>query len=237
MASLIFAPGPNQRTVRDSRGQMHTVPAGWECLAPGDPGLTRRVKASGETWAVVEKRGRKTFSRGVWAPAEAIAAAKVVLEVERNTPAYAKRRAADSQRREVAQQVYVADFEAEVMGFLAFSAGYSSLQLAVARAVTAHATPVGSGTVARTKRISIDERAEAAVIAWLRHQTTAYDSMSVARVKGARRGVRRQLAQVSRGLLARHRDGSHEVSSCALCRWHGSASAAPSAHQPTGQRA
>lgn len=53
--------------------------------------------------------------------------------------------------------------------------------------MTAHATPVGSGTVARTSRIPIERRAEAAVIAWLRHQTTAYDDMKIPRVKGRRR--------------------------------------------------
>jgi len=40
-----------------------------------------------------------------------------------------------------------------------------------------HATPVGSGTVARTKRIPVEQRAEAAVIARMRHQTTGHDSM------------------------------------------------------------
>ena len=220
MTSLTFSPGPHPKSVRDARGQLHHVPAGWECLPPGDAGLTRRVKASGETWSVIEKIGRKTFSRGVWAPAEAIASAKAMLGAERATPAYLKKRTADVARREVAQQTYVADFEAEVLAFLAFSPVYGALENALAHAVTVHATPVGSGTVARTKRIDIDERAEAAVIAWLRHQTTAYDSMSVARVKGARREVRRHLAEVSRTLLARHRGPEvHEVTSCPLCRW------------------
>jgi len=49
-------------------------------------------------------------------------------------------------------------------------------------AVSQHATPVGSGTVARTERIPIQQRAESAVIAWMRHQTTAYDNMKIARV-------------------------------------------------------
>ena len=68
-------------------------------------------------------------------------------------------------------------------------------------AVADHATPVGSGTVARTKRIPVERRAEAAVIAWMRHQTTAYDSMPIPRVKGKRREVRRLLAQRSKELL------------------------------------
>ena len=41
--------------------------------------------------------------------------------------------------------------------------------------MTLHATPVGTGTVARIERIPMNERAEAAVIAWLRHRTTAYN--------------------------------------------------------------
>jgi hypothetical protein len=73
--------------------------------------------------------------------------------------------------------------------------------------VTAHATPVGSGTVARTERIPVEARAEAAVIAWMRHQTTAYDDMAIARVKGLRREVRRELAQRSVQLLHAYRRG------------------------------
>ncbi|MBL9038680.1 MAG: DUF2293 domain-containing protein, partial [Archangium sp.] len=121
---------------------------------------------------------------------------------------------------------YVADFEAEVLTFLRFSPAYDALQRAVAQAVTAHATPVGSGTVARTKRIDIDERAEAAVIAWLRHQTTAYDSMQIARVKGARREMRRKLADISRRLLARHQGAAplHDMGDCPLCWWHATSS-------------
>ena len=29
-------------------------------MPPGDAGLTRRVKAAGPSWTVIEKRGRKT---------------------------------------------------------------------------------------------------------------------------------------------------------------------------------
>ena len=67
--------------------------------------------------------------------------------------------------------------------------------------------PVGSGTVARTQRIPIERRAESAVIAWLRHQTTAYDNMKIARIKGKRREVRRMLAEQSRQLLKVYRTG------------------------------
>ena len=82
--------------------------------------------------------------------------------------------------------------------------------------MTDHATPVGSGTVARTKRIPVEQRAEAAVIAWMRHQTTAYESMKIPRVKGKRREVRRMFAQRSQELLGRYRSGEAVGDDCPL---------------------
>ncbi len=79
-----------------------------------------------------------------------------------------------------------------------------------------HATPVGSGTVARTKRIPVEQRAEAAVIAWMRHQTTGYESMVIPRVKGKRREMRRMLAQRSKELLSRYRRGGAVGEGCPL---------------------
>ena len=51
------------------------------------------------------------------------------------------------------------------------------------------------------------KRAEAAVIAWMRHQTTAYDQMAIPRLKGKRREVRRLLARQSQLLLDAYRRG------------------------------
>lgn len=216
--ALTCAPTKDPRQVRSPDGRILTVPIEWSCLPPGDAGLTRRVKAAGPSWTVVEKVGRKTFSKGVWAPAENIAAAKATLEAERATPAFAKKRAASVKRREVEQAQYVEDFEGAVKVFLRFTPAFSALEAALAQKVTAHATPVGSGTVARTERIPLEQRAESAVIAWMRHQTTAYDSMKVARVKGARRDVRRQLAEVSRVVLDLHRGRAHHPPEpCVLC--------------------
>jgi hypothetical protein len=82
--------------------------------------------------------------------------------------------------------------------------------------VTVHATPVGSGTVARTGRIPVEQRAEAAVIAWMRHQTTGYDGMVIPRVKGKRRDVRRMLARRSQELLQRYRRGEPVGEGCPL---------------------
>jgi hypothetical protein len=70
----------------------------------------------------------------------------------------------------------------------------------------------------RRQRIPVEQRAEAAVIAWLRHQTTAYDRMTILRVKGQRREVRRMLAQRSKQLLQRYRDGALIADDCPLRR-------------------
>jgi hypothetical protein len=217
--SLVVSPTGDPLRVRAASGALLTPPPGWALLPPGDAALARRVKAAGPSWSVQERRGRKVFSRGLWAPAATIEVVRKELEVERAAPAYARRRAADTRRRAEAQAEYVEEFAGAVAAFLGFAAAYAGLARRLADAVTRHAAAVGSGTVARTKRIPVERRAEAAVIAWLRHQTTAYDHMHVPRVKGMRRQLRRQLAEVSRRLLDAHRHGApHPAEGCALCR-------------------
>lgn len=216
MLTTTFLPGPTPNTVRSTDGKVLTPPDGWILLVPGDAALTRRVKAAGDHWVVQEKKGRKIFSRGVWAPSAVIERIKAELEAERSTEGYAKRKEADVRRRDKAQIEYVEDFFEAVLKCLNFHPTYSDLAKHLAKAVADHATPVGSGTVARTKRIPIEERAEAAVIAWLRHQTTAYDSMKIAKVRGKRREVRRMLAQRSQELLSRYRQGEKVEEMCPL---------------------
>jgi hypothetical protein len=203
MSDHTFTPGPTPNTVRAADGTVLSAPEGWVLLPPGDAALTRRVKAAGDHWVVQDKKGRKVFSRGVWAPAATVERIRAELAAERSTEGFARRKAADTRRRDEAQAEYVEDFFGAVVSFLAFHPNHTDLARRLARAVTDHATPVGSGTVARTKRIPVEQRAEAAVIAWLRHQTTAYDSLTIPRVKGKRREVRRRLARRSQELLDR----------------------------------
>jgi hypothetical protein len=211
-----FLPGPIPNTVRIADGKVLTVPEGWVLLPPGDAALTRRVKDAGEHWVVQEKKGRKVFSRGILAPAATIERIRAELEVERSTVGFAKKKEANARRREKAQVEFVEDFHGAVVAFLGFHSRHTDLADRLARAVTDHATPVGSGTVARTKRIPIERRAEAAIIAWLRHQTTGYDGMVIPRVKGKRRQVRRLLAQRSKELLERYRRGESAMEKCPL---------------------
>jgi hypothetical protein len=212
------APGPRAGTVRCGEAVL-TVPAGWVLLKPGDPGLTRRVKKAGPVWTMHEKKGRKLFSLGLYAPAARIDAIREELALERADPSYARKLERAAGRRNVEQASYQEDFQASILEFLAFARMHEGIAQRVAQAITAHATPVGSGTVARTKRIPIEQRAEAATIAWLRHATTGYDDMEIPRVKGMRREVRRMLAERSRLLLGRYRRAeSIAPDSCPLHR-------------------
>lgn len=217
-SNATYLPGPKPSTVRAPDGAVHAVPDGWVLVPPGDAALTRRIRAAGESWSVAEKRGRKVFSRGVWAPGATVERLTAELAAERATESYSRKREADTNRREKAQTEYVQEFRDEVRRFLNFHAAHAETADRLALLVAEHATPVGSGTVARTKRIPVAERAEAAVIAWLRHQTTAYDSMSIPRVKGKRREVRRMLARRSVELLERYRRGEPIPETCPLRR-------------------
>lgn len=165
------------------------------------------MKKAGPSWTVQEKRGRKLFSRGVWAPAGTIESIRTALAIERQDPSYARKLEAGRRKRADDQARYEEDFAQAVFRFLAFAPPHHELAGRLAKAIADHAVPVGSGTVARTKRIPIEQRAEAATIAWLRHATTGYDSMQIPRVKGMRREVRRLLADRSRQLLGRYRRG------------------------------
>jgi hypothetical protein len=111
------------------------------------------------------------------------------------------------ERREKKQVQYDAEFCQAVERFLNFHSSYKELEQKLAKAVTDHAIPVGSGTVARTQMIPIEERAALALMAWMRHQTTGYDNLKIARVKGERRAVRKSLAEQSKALLANYPEG------------------------------
>lgn len=208
--------GRTEGVVLSESGERLVPPENWAFLPAGDAAVTKRVKAQGATWVVRERRGRREISKGIWASAAHILASQKEVEARRSTPEYDRRREKELDRREVKQAAYVAEFYDEVVSFLAFHPRYQGEAGLLAAKVTAHATPVGSGTVARTQRIPVARRAEAAVIAWMRHQTTAYDVMSIARIKGRRREVRGQLAAKSVEILHAYRQGREVAANCPL---------------------
>ena len=205
--------------VLDAAGRVLTVPEGWALLPPGDAALSRRIKQDGPTWTVIEMKGRKRFSRGILAAAARIEALRAELALERQDPAWQRKLDAGRKRRAEEQVAYVEDFRLAVLAFLAFHPDYHAYAERMAQLIADHATPVGSGTVARTERIPVEQRAEAATIAWMRHQTTGYDHLVIPRIAGRRREVRRMLAQRSVQVLARYRKGEPiDAATCPLAR-------------------
>jgi hypothetical protein len=203
-------------TLIGENGERLSPPDGWAFLAAGDAGITRKVTAKGIFWRVQAQMGRRIISKGIWAPQETIAMARQEVEAVRSTEAYRKKLDSDRQRRGRKQAEYEKQFCHEVRAFLAFAPRHQGLEKEMAEAITVHAVPVGSGTVARTAMIPVEERAAKAVIAWMRHQTTAYESMRIPRIKGKRREVRRMLANRSVELLKAYRDGLETSPGCPL---------------------
>ena len=197
----------SDRRLKDKTGSFFSVPAGWENLPAGDASVTRKMKSLGPTWTVQEKKGRKAFSHGVWAAKEQIEEAKILVEAQRADPKHQKKLAQLKVRREEKETVFGENFQQEIIEFLNFDQKHHLLVEQLSKLVKEHAVPVGSGTVARSSSVTLDDKAALAVMAWMRHQTSTYDSTSVARIKGARRELRRQIARQSERILVKYRSG------------------------------
>ncbi len=212
----VVKPSRIEGTVLSENGERLIPPQGWEFLPAGDAAITKSVKAKGETWVVQMQKGKRLISQGIWANKTHILSSINEVEKKRSTPEYLKRRNVELARREIKQNEYVEAFFTEVIDFLDFHSRYQKEAILLAETVTNHATPVGSGTVARTARIPIAKRAEAAVLAWMRHQTTAYESMTIARIKGRRREIRKLFVRKSIEILDDYRRGREVAAQCPL---------------------
>ncbi|MEL6558773.1 MAG: DUF2293 domain-containing protein [Bacteroidota bacterium] len=210
-----MSPGKNGQVINEY-GMSEKPPTDWLFLPAGDAAITRKVTAKGKYWRVQIKKGRRLISKGLWAPADTINEAKRLVSKMRNNPGYEQKKASAKRSREKKQQAYESAFEKAVSAYLNFHKDYKVLELKMAKIVTKHAIPVGSGTVARTSMIPLEERASKAVIAWMRHQTTNYDQMKIARIKGERRSVRKKLANNSVQLLKSYREGKQIIQNCPL---------------------
>ena len=197
-------------------GEYFTPPKHWSFLPAGDAGITRKITSRGTYMRVQEKKGRRLISKGIWAPSNSIAEAQKEVAATRQTEEYKVKLNKDRERRAKKQVLYEAAFCGHVERFLNFHAAYKKQEKQLAKLVTKHAIPVGSGTVARTRMIPIEERAARALIAWMRHNTTAYDHLKIPRIKGERRAVRRDLAQQSIQILQNYRKGITIAKDCPL---------------------
>lgn len=212
----IVTPCRIRGSVFNEQGKIENVPEGWEFLPAGDGPLTKLVKAKGAIWLVQVRRGKRKISQGIWAQAGHIQEARQEIELKRSAPDYSIKKQKALARREKKQEEYHTTFIANIETFLNFDPRYKHMAQELARIVAEHATPVGSGTVARTERIPLSQRVSHAVIAWMRHQTTGYDTMKIPRVKGKRRQVRSELAARSASLLEAYRKGIETSPDCPL---------------------
>ena len=64
-------------------GKVVKVPENWIFIPAGDPGLTRRLKKSGEYWSVVHKRKNRIEALGIWVASDRVQEIKNALETER----------------------------------------------------------------------------------------------------------------------------------------------------------
>jgi len=197
-------------------GQPISPPSGWSFLPAGDAALTRRVTKDADYWKVCYKKGRRVYTKGIWAQTSTIEQAKQYVKAMREDDGYQKKLESSRASRARAEDRYVVEFTQAIVAHLNFHPSYAELAIRMSKLISEHATPVGSGTVARTKMIPIEQRAAKAVTAWMRHQTTEYDNMQIKRVKGARREVRSTLAKSSNSLLQNYRDGIAPSTDCPL---------------------
>jgi Uncharacterized conserved protein (DUF2293) len=151
------------------------IPAGWEFLPPGDAFVTRTVKAAGTYWVAWQPRSRHRAHRrllGLWAPVATIAAARERAAETEATRAV--RRQASRKQRGRTEERYRAELAAAVLDYLRFAPAYAELAEQVAREAAEQAAVVGSGRVGRTSTRPIEERAELAARAHIRHRYTDY---------------------------------------------------------------
>lgn len=151
------------------------IPDDWECLPTGDAFLTRTVKAAGIYWLCWRPRSRNHPHRrlqGLWAPAAVIRAAE-----ERAKQTAAKRataRAQSERSRARHEQRYQEELREAIIDFLNFSPTHAGLAEQIATDTAAHAAVVGSGRVGRTQLLRLEQKAELAARAHIRHRYTSY---------------------------------------------------------------
>eukprot|EP01134_Creolimax_fragrantissima_P002233 CFRG2233T1 len=216
----IYKPSHVPFKVYTSADQLVSVPRDWVLVKPGDPMLTRRIKKDGSFMVVkgyrkwktenrAKNKGQKTndihIGEGVWAHMDRVNDIRKQVEAEKAKPEYTRTLDKGRMYREKMQDVYSDEFEDAVITFLLFTPEHKDMAEKLAREVVKHAIPVGSGTVARTMKISMERKAELATMAWMRHRVTDYEKISIPKGKGERRKVRNKLWDECKKILQQYR--------------------------------
>lgn len=153
-----------------------TLPEGWEFLPSGDAFITRAVKAAGVYWlAWLPKTKSRPHRRriGLWAPTATITAARE--RAAETAEARQRSRAQSAKQRSRAESRYREELAAAILGYLAFAPEHVDLARRIADDAAGRAAEVGSGRVGRTRKLTVEQRAELAARASIRHQFTDYE--------------------------------------------------------------
>lgn len=150
--------------------------AGWAFLPTGRAFVTRTGKRAGGFWLVWKPRsGTRGHRRllGLLAPESTIKSA--VLAAADTETARASRREVGARSRERQEARYQQQLTAAIVDYLAFAPEHQDLAHTIARQAAEHAAVVGSGRVARTRMLPLQERAALAARAQIRHANTDYE--------------------------------------------------------------
>ena len=149
------------------------APEGWEILPPGDAFVTRTVKRLGPHWVLVRAAKRYTRTLGTLAPPASIREAERLAD---ETKARRERaRESARQRREAQESAYQRQFAEAVLHYLRFAPRHKRLARQIAEGSARQATVVSSGRVGRTAKLTLEEKAELAARAYIRHRHTDYE--------------------------------------------------------------
>lgn len=149
------------------------TPAGWDSQEPGDPFITRQIKQMGPYWVALRARKGYTETLGILAPAANIEAARRLAQETAARRSAARARSQEQRARR--ETSYRQVFAEAVLRYLDFAPRYRALARKIAEAVAAHATAVSSGRVGRTAKLSLEDKAELAARAYIRHRYTKYE--------------------------------------------------------------
>ncbi|MDE1822524.1 MAG: DUF2293 domain-containing protein [Euryarchaeota archaeon] len=148
------------------------VPKGWVFLPSGDAFVTRQTKM-GLHWVLLKRRKGYTATLGILCPEESVQQAKA--KAAQTQGAREAQRETGKRSRARAEERYRTQLEQAILSFLAFAPKHEPLAREIARGAVSQATPVGSGRVGRTKKLALEERAELAARAYIRHKHTDYE--------------------------------------------------------------
>ncbi len=148
------------------------LPEGWIFLPSGDAFITRQAK-KGPHWVLLKRRKGYTATLGVFCPQDRVQQAEA--RAAQTKGAREAQREVGKRSRARTEARYRSELEQAILAFLAFAPKHESLAREIARGAVAQATPVGSGRVGRTRKLTLEERAELAVRAYVRHRRTNYE--------------------------------------------------------------